>query len=96
MPGILAGDGCKLNVPTDHGRLMLRKCPSFIVEGAITAVIAVIGYFWLMDWPDNATFLTPEERVVLLARLRADRTEEARMEKFNAKRCWGDWKIWIG
>jgi hypothetical protein len=52
--------------------------------------------WWLVDWPADATFLTPEERQVLLARLRVDRSEEATMDRWNTKRVVGDAKIWIG
>lgn len=33
---------------------------------------------------------------MLLARLRVDRAEEATMNRWDAKRCFGDGKIWIG
>ena len=68
----------------------------FIIEGSITAVIGILMYFWMVDWPDDATWLDAEEKAVLLARLRNDRAEEARMEKWSTKRCFGDWRVWIG
>ena len=67
----------------------------FIIEGAITAALAILMYFWLVDWPDDAKFLTTEERSILLLRLRGDQAEEARMEKWNTKRLFGDWRIWV-
>lgn len=65
-------------------------------EGAITAFIGLISYFWLVDWPEHAKFLTDEERAILLARLKADRAAGVQMERWNTKRLVGDWRIWIG
>ena len=52
--------------------------------------------WWLVDWPADATFLTPEERTVLLGRLKVDRAEEASMDRWNAKRIFGDAKVYMG
>jgi hypothetical protein len=69
---------------------------SFILEGLVTAVAGIAMKFWLVDWPETASFLTEEERAVLFARLSKDRREEATMNKWNTKRVFGDWKIWLG
>ena len=74
---------------------MLKSC-RFILEGLVTALGGIGMKWWLVDWPHEAKFLTPEEREVLLARLSRDRTEEAQMNKWNTKRVFSDWKIWIG
>ena len=42
----------------------------FILEGLATAVVAVASFFLLFDFPDTASFLTEEEREVVLLRLR--------------------------
>ncbi len=34
----------------------------FIIEGAISIVVAASAYFLLPDWPHNTRFLTPAER----------------------------------
>lgn len=68
----------------------------FILEGLLTAVVAIGMKWWLVDWPEDAKFLDEEERAVLLTRLSADRAEGATMNRWNARRCFGDWKIWIG
>ncbi|KZT51527.1 MFS general substrate transporter [Calocera cornea HHB12733] len=47
----------------------------FIIEGTVTALIGLISYFILPRSPSTATFLTPEEQIVLLARLNADKPE---------------------
>ena len=49
-----------------------------------------------MDWPETATFLTENERTLLLKRVALD-VGEARMDILNrrsAKRIFTDWKIW--
>lgn len=59
-------------------------------------MVAVGISWWLVDWPEDATFLTEEERAVLVARLQIDRREEAKMDKWSTKRVFSDWKILIG
>jgi cyanate permease len=52
----------------------------------------------VVDWPETSTFLTNEERALLLKRLALD-VGEARMDILNrrsAKRIFTDWKIWCG
>ncbi|KAF2168123.1 hypothetical protein M409DRAFT_65638 [Zasmidium cellare ATCC 36951] len=68
----------------------------FIIEGAVTAAVGILMKFWLVDWPEDATFLTPEEKAVMLARLSRDRAEEARMDRWNTKRVFKDWKVYVG
>ncbi|KAK4574169.1 hypothetical protein LTR86_001930 [Recurvomyces mirabilis] len=70
----------------------------FIIEGSITAVVGLTMYFWLPDWPEGTSrrFLKPDEHAVLLARLKADRTSSAQMERWDRKRVLSDWRIWIG
>lgn len=58
--------------------------------------VAGLCYFWLVDWPAEAKFLNEEERKVLLARLGSNHQDEARMDRVNWKRCFGDWKVWFG
>lgn len=58
--------------------------------------MAVAMKFWLVDWPAQATFLTPEERQVLLARLEINKSEEAKMSRWNTNRIVYDPKIWLG
>lgn len=70
----------------------------FIIEGLLTVVVAVIGKFFIVDWPETSSFLKPEERALLLRRLREE-SAEAQMDTLdkNALRhIFGDWKIWVG
>lgn len=68
----------------------------FIIEGLITIVVAAIFKFIVVDWPEDASFLTVEEKALLQKRLTRD-TGEARMDTLNrksAKRIFSDWKIY--
>ena len=70
----------------------------FIIEGLATIVFAVVSKFLIVDWPENAKFLTAEERQILLRRLSED-VSQVRMDRFDVKarrRTFGDWKIYIG
>lgn len=42
----------------------------FILEGLATVVVAIAAFFLLFDFPDTASFLTEEERELILLRLR--------------------------
>ena len=70
----------------------------FIIEGLATVVLAVIAKFTIVDWPETAKFLNPNERQLLLRRLEKD-AGEARMDHLDRKakrRAFGDWKIYLG
>ena len=70
----------------------------FIIEGLATIVFAAISWFFIVDWPETAGFLSPEERQLLLRRLSED-SAEARMDRLDSKarrRAFGDWKIYVG
>jgi sugar phosphate permease len=68
----------------------------FIIEGLVTAVAGIVMKWWLVDWPEDSGFLDEQETAVLMARLSADRAEEAKMDKWNTKRVFSDWKILLG
>jgi hypothetical protein len=44
----------------------------FILEGILTCLVSGICYFIITDFPEEAKFLTPEERAYVKARLQAD------------------------
>ncbi|PIL29690.1 MFS general substrate transporter [Ganoderma sinense ZZ0214-1] len=58
-------------------------CWIFLCEGLMTVVIAVILFFYMYDYPENATFLTDAERVWLLETLKLD--SAAGSKKFKRK-----------
>lgn len=44
----------------------------FILQGAVTFVIAIVGFFLLPDFPHNTKWLTPEERLLATNRMELD------------------------
>ena len=70
----------------------------FIIEGLFTAVFAICGKFFIVDWPETAKFLNEEEKKLLIARLSAD-VADAKMNRLDRgayKRIFSDWKIYLG
>ena len=72
----------------------------FTLEGVLTCVIGIVGYFTLVDFPDgkrkNWSFLGQRERQWIVARINKDRGD-ATHEPFQLKKFLGggaDWKIW--
>ncbi|KAL0565509.1 High-affinity nicotinic acid transporter [Marasmius crinis-equi] len=59
----------------------------FILEGLLTCVGAVIAYFSVSDFPENAKWLSEEEREFLKVRLREDVGESGYEEKFTVQRA---------
>ena len=71
----------------------------FILEGILTMVVAMIFYFTLPSFPEDAKWLTEEERKFVIARLRVDQGHSAVERKITARdvaRCFKDYKIWLG
>ncbi|KAF2732760.1 MFS general substrate transporter [Polyplosphaeria fusca] len=69
----------------------------FILEGLITVFVGIFCWWMVNDFPDTARFLTPEEKIRTLRRLRADNQTRAETEKFNRKYVYAalkDWKTW--
>jgi len=72
----------------------------FIIEGLITCVLGIGGYWLLVDFPDSKriawNFLGEKERAWVCARVDADRGD-AKTLPFNLRnflRAGLDWKIW--
>ena len=62
-------------------------------------VIGVISIWILVDFPDDATFLDPLEKYVVISRLRSDGQASARVEEFQWKyvvAAFKDWKTYTG
>jgi MFS family permease len=47
----------------------------FLIEGLLTAVVAIILFFFLPDFPEEAKWLTEEERAYMRAKLAQDSGE---------------------
>lgn len=70
----------------------------FILEGLATIIIAVISYWMVFDFPDEATFLTSIDRQRVIRRLKADQQSSAGHEEFRMSYFWAsvrDWKTWL-
>ncbi|PPJ57035.1 hypothetical protein CBER1_00552 [Cercospora berteroae] len=77
----------------------------FIMEGIITVVLGLLGYLFIIDFPDKSTrpgliikkpFLTEDEARIILARIDRDRGD-AVVDKLTTKNVviyLEDWKIW--
>jgi hypothetical protein len=59
----------------------------------------LLSFFMVHDFPDTATFLTPQERARVLRRLKEDKQSSAEHEEFKMKYLWAaltDWKMYLG
>jgi MFS family permease len=68
----------------------------YIIEGAITVVAALIAWFFLVDFPQKAKFLTDNERVRVIERLNKDRGDGDH-DEITAQKILhhlSDWKLW--
>ena len=71
----------------------------FILEGLATALIGVASFWMVHDFPDDARFLSDDDRARVICRLKADRQSGAEHEAFRMAYFWAslrDWKTWTG
>jgi MFS family permease len=63
----------------------------FAIEGIITCILGIIGFFTLTDRPETAIWLTTEEKALALARVKSERvaTTEVLDELDSKKIMWG-------
>lgn len=73
----------------------------FIWEGVFTIIIAIFGYLWMVDFPEDAfrnfKFLTQSELNIVIDRVRKDR-DDASISNFELKSYLKhglDWKLWL-
>lgn len=67
----------------------------FIIEGLFTIIFGFAAWFIIPAFPQDATFLSADERSMLLARLYDDRGEErVDFNGLNWLKVLTDWKIW--
>lgn len=68
----------------------------FILEGLISVVFSVPLYFVVPGFPQEAAFLTEEERSYLLQRLALERGEEkVTIHTIQWVKVLFNWKIWL-
>lgn len=73
----------------------------FIIEGLMTVLGGAIGYFFLWNTPDDAPWLTQEERDFIYARLAYDGNnfgnalQEDGSKKAYIKSAFLDWQVYL-
>jgi len=69
----------------------------FILEGLGTTLIGIASFWMVYDFPDEATFLSSQERLMVYRRLQADGQSSAEHEGFEWAYLWAsvrDWKTY--
>jgi len=70
---------------------------SFIIEGILTCVLALAGFWYIADWPSKARFINEDEKAFINARLKAD-SDATQNEAFTWGNVWDalkDPKVWL-
>ncbi|KAK2049071.1 major facilitator superfamily transporter [Colletotrichum somersetense] len=71
----------------------------FILEGLLTVLFGVASFWMVHDFPDEAKFLSEDDRLRVIRRLKMDQQASADHEEFKMSFFWQavkDWKMWLG
>ncbi|KAL4821607.1 major facilitator superfamily domain-containing protein [Aspergillus spinulosporus] len=71
----------------------------FILEGLATVLIGIASFWMVYDFPDEAKFLSEDDRKRVLRRLAEDQQASAEHEEFKMTYFWSslkDWKTYAG
>lgn len=71
----------------------------FILEGLVTYVIAFASFFIISDFPDEANWLSEDERTYIKVRLQAEQsssTTDLRIRIHDIVQVFKDYKIFLG
>ncbi|KAL1631980.1 hypothetical protein SLS56_004185 [Neofusicoccum ribis] len=69
----------------------------FILEGLATILVGIASYWMVHDFPDEAKFLSDDDRARVIRRLKEDKQSSAEHEEFKMDYFWAsvkDWKTW--
>ncbi|PPJ57191.1 hypothetical protein CBER1_07009 [Cercospora berteroae] len=66
----------------------------FILEGLATILVGIASYWMVHDFPDEAKFLSDDDRKRVIRRLQADNQGSAKHEDFKMKYFWQSLKDW--
>ncbi|KAF5357517.1 hypothetical protein D9758_012490, partial [Tetrapyrgos nigripes] len=69
-----------------------------IIEGIATVAVGLVAFWLVVDLPETAKFLTPEERAFVIAKRKMDTSfvgEEEHFEMKHVIQAVTDWKLWI-
>lgn len=72
-------------------------CPganSCLSQGLATIIVGIVSYWMVHDFPDEAKFLSPEDRARVIRRLKADKQSSAEHEEFKMDYFWASVKDW--
>ncbi|KAF9891538.1 hypothetical protein FE257_004005 [Aspergillus nanangensis] len=92
LSGILAYAFTRISTPNYAGWRWI-----FILEGAITILVAIAAFFVLDEYPETSRFLSDDYRDIIVGLIAQDR-EERHEEKITVRRIvqsLGDWKLWV-
>src|ERR1700761_6330459 len=64
----------------------------FILEGLTTILIGIVSYWMVHDFPDDAKFLSDQDRQRVIRRLKSDRQSSAEHEEFKMSYLWASVK----
>ncbi|KAI9449179.1 MFS general substrate transporter [Lactarius psammicola] len=70
----------------------------FILEGIATVAVGIIAFFVMVDFPNTATFLTPEERAYVIWKKKYDNSSVGEEEHFSVRHILAaltDWQVWL-
>ncbi|CAG8665620.1 19957_t:CDS:10 [Cetraspora pellucida] len=74
----------------------------FLIDGLVTVIVAIIAYFYIADYPEEAKWLRKEERSLAVLRLKRDidgieykKAREHSFDKVYIVECLTDWKVYI-
>lgn len=69
----------------------------FVFFGLLTMAVGILGYVFVTDFPDKASFLTPDEAHIIKTRIERDRSDSefdpltmGKILKYSL-----DWKVWL-
>ncbi|KAH6671026.1 MFS nicotinic acid transporter-like protein [Halenospora varia] len=71
----------------------------FILEGLATVIFGFASLWFVHDFPDEATFLSDQDRARVIRRLKMDQQSSAEHEEFKKEYLWAalkDYKMWLG
>lgn len=86
--GLISFGVFQINSPAVKGWQWL-----FIIEGGMTLIIGIIGFFLLPESAQKAWFLDEREKEAARARMLRDSSSEVDAE-FNLKECFRSWNNW--
>ncbi|KAH9988587.1 MFS general substrate transporter [Xylariaceae sp. FL0662B] len=71
----------------------------FILEGLLTVIFGFLSFWMVHDFPDQARFLSDDDRTRIIRRLKMDQQSSAEHEEWKTSYLIAglkDWKMWLG